>query len=197
MATFVKTIQTPLLSLQGVSTISVVNSSAVNTSTKLGGLIQARFGRRAATAATAGINLRLESSSLASGDNSWFPFTVYTSNFATCIAKSVTGLVSSTNVITTPSTTSLAVGDIIYIDNTTFGNGEWARIKAISTNSSVTVEDQLVNAQTGSIFYNAAEIYTPVTIPEGSVRIRIVDDGSAFNQNHAIEVNLITIDSIA
>lgn len=104
---------------------------------------------------------------------------------------------SGTKVITVASTTNLTAGDIIYIDNGTIANSEWGRIKSISGNVSVTIEDNLVNAQTGATIYDSAEIYSPVAIPEGSLRVRVVADGSGYTQAFAIEATLITIDSIS
>lgn len=198
MATYGKTANAGnLLALQSVAASSVAVGSAVDVSTKLGGLIYVRFGRRSATAAGAGANIRLEVSYAASGDNTWFPFAQFTTAFAACEPEAVSGTVSAgTNVITVASTTNLTAGDLIYIDNGTIANSEWGRIKSIVSNTSVTIEDNLVNAQTGATLYDSAEIYPPVAIPEGAIRIRAVDDGSLFTQAHAIQVVYTTIDSI-
>jgi len=192
-----KTIQSALLALQSVAASSVAIGTPLDVSTKLGGLVQVRFGRRSATAAGAGVNIRLESSRSASPDNSWFPFALFTTAFAACEAEAVSGTVGSgTAVITVASTTNLTAGDLIFIDNGTIANSEWGRVKSIVANTSVTIEDALVNAQTGATLYDSAEIYAPVAVPEGAVRIRAVADGSLFTQAFAIEVNLITVDSI-
>lgn len=198
MATYGKTANAGnLLALQSVAASSVAVGAAVDVSTKLGGLIYVRFGRRSATAAGAGANIRLEASYAASGDNTWFPFAQFTTAFAACEAEAVSGTVSAgTNVITVASTTNLTAGDLIYIDNGTIANSEWGRVKSIVANTSVTIEDNLVNAQTGATLYDSAEIYAPVAIPEGAIRIRAVDDGSLFTQAHAIQVVYTTIDSI-
>lgn len=197
MSTLTKTVQTDLLAIQSVAASSVAISSAIDVSGKMGGLIHIRLGRRSATAAGAGVNIRLESSHLASGNNSWFPFAIISSNFAACEAEAVNGTVNSgTNVITVASTTNLTIGDLIYIDNGTIANSEWARIKSIVTNTSVTIEDNLVNAQTGATLYDSAEIFQPIEIPQGAVRIRAVADGASFTQAFAIHVGLITIDGI-
>lgn len=197
MALFTKTVQTALLALQSVAASSVAISTPFSMPTRLGGLIHCRFGRRAATAAGAGVNIRLESSRATSGDNTWFPFAIFTSAFAVCEGEAVSGTVAAGQaVVTVASTTNLVVGDIVFIDNGTIANSEWGRIRAISANVSVTLEDNLVNAQTGSTLYDLAEIYTPVSIPEGVVRVRAVADGASFTQAFAVEVALITIDEI-
>lgn len=197
MATFAKTNGT-LFALASTAASTVAISSALDVSTKMGGQIYVRFGRRSATAAGAGVNIRLEASQTSSGDNSWFPFAIFTTAFAACEAEAVSGTVGSgTNVITVAATANLTAGDIIYIDNGTIANSEWGRIKSIVLNTSVTIEDNLVNAQTSSTIYDAAEIYAPVSIPEAAYRIRAVIDGSLFTQAFACEVRYTTTDSIA
>ena len=198
MATYTKTNQGDLLALQSVAASSVVVGSAVSVATALGGACYVRIGRRSATAAGAVCNVRLEASFSNSVNNSWFPFAILSGDFAACEAEAVSGTVASgTNVITVASTTNLTAGDIIFIDNGTIANSEWGRVKAISANTSVTIEDNLVNAQTGSTLYDSATIFSPVAIPPQALRIRAVADGSLFTQAWAVQVKYSTIDSIA
>lgn len=197
MATFSKSTGT-VFTLASTAASSVAISSALDVSTAMGGLVYPRFGRRSATAAGAGVNIRLEASHATSGDNSWYPFAQYVTAFAACEGEAVSGTVSAgTNVITVASTTNLTVGDLIFIDNGTIANSEWGRIKSIVANTSVTIEDNLVNAQTGATIYDAAEIYTPAEIPAGAVRIRAVADGSLFTQAFAFEARYSLITGIA
>lgn len=197
MAAFSKSYGT-LFALASTAASSVAISSALDVSTALGGMLYARFGRRAVTAAGAGANLRFEASHAASGDNSWFPFAELASTFAAVEGEAVTGtVVAGQNVVTVASTTNLAAGDLIYIDNTTIANSEWGRIKSIVANTSVTLEDNLVNAQTGSTLYDAAEIYAPIAIPDSVARIRFVNDSSLFTQANACEVRYTLITGIA
>jgi hypothetical protein len=197
MATFSKTLGT-LYTLASTAASSVSLGTALDVSTKMGGLVYVRFGRRSATAAGAGANIRLEASSSATLDNSWYPFAVFTTAFAACEAEAVSGVVAAgATAITVAATANLAAGDVIFIDNGTIGNSEWARIKSIVLNTSVTVEDALVNAATGCTIYDAAEIYAPVAVPEGASRIRLVVDGSLFTQAFAVEARYSTIDGIA
>jgi len=69
MATFSKTLGT-LYTLASTAASSVSLGTALDVSTKMGGLVYVRFGRRSATAAGAGCNIRLEASSSATLDNS-------------------------------------------------------------------------------------------------------------------------------
>lgn len=197
MATFSKSAGT-LFALASTAASSVAISSAVDVSTAMGGLVYVRFGRRSATAAGAGAMLRCEASHAASGDNTWYPFAEIATQFAACEAEAVSGTVASgTNVITVASTTNLVAGDLVYIDNGTIANSEWGRIKSIVANTSITIEDNLVNAQTGSTIYDAAEIYVPIAIPEGALRIRFVNDSSLFTQANACEARYSLITGIA
>jgi hypothetical protein len=197
MSTYVKTVQSPLLSLQSVAASTVVVGTPFDMTGKLGGIAYIRVGRRSATAAGAGADVRIEISSTASGDNSWVPLPYPTTTFAACEAEAVSGTVNAgTNVITVASTTNLTAGDMIYIDNGTIANSEWGIIKSISANVSVTIEDNLVNAQTGATLYDSAEKYSPITIPEGTIRVRAVANGASFTQAWAVHVAFSTIDSI-
>lgn len=198
MATITKTAGTSVLSLQSNAASTVLISSAQDVSTKLAAMIYVWFGRRSATAAGAGCNIRIEGSAESSGDKSWAPLATFTTTFAACEAEAVSGTVNSgQKVITVASTTNLVIGDIIYIDNGTIGNSEWHRIKSIVTNTSVTVEDDLANAQTSSTIYDSAEIFTPVQLDLSAIsRLRIVVDGASFTQAHAVKVLMVTGDSI-
>lgn len=197
MATITKTVGTSLLSLQSVASNTVVISSAQDVSTKLAATVFIHFGRRATTALTAGMTFRVEASSQSSGDGHWYPVASFLTAIAASESEAVSGTVSSgTNVITVASTTNLTVGDLIYIDNGTIGNSEWGRIKAVSTNTSVTIEDNLVNAQTGATIYDRAEMFVAQIDLTAISRIRLVADGSNTGQAVAVEAHMITADSI-
>lgn len=197
MATITKTVGTSLLSLQSVASNTVVISSAQDVSTKLAATVFIHFGRRATTALTAGMTFRVEASSKSSGDGHWYPVASFLTAIAASESEAVSGTVSSgTNVITVASTTNLTVGDLIYIDNGTIGNSEWGRIKAVSTNTSVTIEDNLLNAQTGATIYDRAEMFIAQIDLTAISRIRLVADGSNTGQAVAVEAHMITADSI-
>jgi hypothetical protein len=193
-----KTTAQTLLSLQSVASNTVVLGSAIDVSAKLGAFIYLHFGRRAATALTNNGFFRVEGSPKTSGDGHWFPLATYSTATAACEAEAVSGTVNSgTNVITVASTTNLTAGDLIFVDNGTIGNSEWGRIKSISTNVSVTIEDNLVNAQTGATLYDAAEIPPPLPVDlSGVARMRVVFDGSGTGQAVAIEVEAVYFDNV-
>lgn len=190
MPTPTKTLDQTLLSLQSVAASTVLVGSAVDVSAIWAATVFVRFGRRSASAAGAGANIRIEGSPKSSGNGYWLPLAILTTQFAACEAEAVSGTVNSgTNVITVASTTNLSAGDVIFLDNGTIANSEWHRVKSIVAATSVTVEDNLINAQTGATLYDTAEIFTPITLDLSSIgQIRVVDDGSLFTQAHAIEV---------
>ena len=198
MATYSKTQGTSFVSLQSVAASSVLVGSAVDVSTVMGCSVFIHFGRRSATSAGAGVNIRIEASSKSSLNGHWYPLAIYTTGFAACEAEAVSGTVNSgTNVITVASTANLTAGDLIYIDNGTIANSEWGRVKSIVSNTSITIEDNLLNAQTGATLYDSAEILPVFQFDLSSIgRIRLVADGSAFTQAFAIEAHIVTADSI-
>lgn len=199
MANITKTVQTQLAAPQSLASNSVFISTPFDCSTKLAAMVQIRFGRRATTALTEGVEFRVEVSGLgASTASHWNTIASYKTAIAAAESEAVSGTVSSgTNVITVASTTNLARADIVYIDNSTIANSEWGRVKSISTNASITIEDNLVNAQTGSTIYDQAEILPPFDIDLRAVKyLRVVVDGSNTGQAIAFEIDLITADSI-
>lgn len=199
MATYSKTQGTSLLSLQSVSSGSVVISSAVDVSSVIAASVFIHFGRRATTALTVGCIFRIEASSKSSGDGHWYPMFIYTSDISGAESEAATGTNNSGQaVITVASTTNLSVGDIVYIDNTTIGNSEWGRIKAVSTNTSITLEDNLAHAQSSgaATIYDQAQIFRPVDLNLRAIgRIRLVVDNTGTGQAIAVEADMVTADS--
>jgi len=183
-------LQTALLTLQEIAAGGVV------VSTEKGILYNAsackiwiRFGRRATTALTAAINFRVEISPDTTG-NRWQPVTTLSTQLGSSVAtEAVNGVVAAgATVITVASTTGLVAGDVIYFEHTTPANSEWARIKAISVDTSVTVEEAIINTQTGATLFDQAEIYAPVSVDlKGVSRVRVVCDGSGGGQAYAVE----------
>lgn len=200
MASITKTTGITLLALQSVAASSVViQGTPTDVSTKLGGTVFIHFGRRAATAAGAGVNIRIEASSRSSGDIHWFPLATFTTGFAAASDEAVSGTeAAGQTTISVASTTGLAAGDIIFFDNGTIGNSEWHRIKSIVNNTSITIEETngLINAQTGATIYDSAEFFVAQLDFTGITRIRAVADGASFTQAFAIEIEMVTGDSI-
>ena len=155
--------------------------------------VYARLGRLATTAFTAGVQFRFEGSPLASGSG-WFPIsTLITQLGASVGEEAVNGAcVADQKVVPMASTTGFVVGDVVYIDNTTTANSEFGKIKVVTTDTSVTLFDNLANIQTGATVRDQAAIFAPVELDLlGIKRIRVVVDGSGGGQNFAAEVKMI------
>jgi hypothetical protein len=195
-----KTAGTSVLALQSVAASSVLISSALLVPTTFAATMMIRFGRRIATAAGAGVNFRIEGSSRASGDGFWTPLDVFQSDFVAATAQAATGTNNAgQKVITMAVTTGFAAGQIVYIDNTTIGNSEWGRIKSVSGGVSITLEDNLQNAQNAgaATVYNKAEMYASVLDLTAMKQLRLVADGSLFTQAFAVFAEMVTGDSLS
>jgi hypothetical protein len=196
MGTPSKTPAVALITLQSVASNAVVVGTAVDVSTKLAAFIGIHIGRRATTALTTAAVIRIEASTKASGDGYWFTLFSVASDTVACENEPVSGTVSAgTAVVTVASTTNLTAGDLVYIDNGTIANSEWGRVKAISANVSITLEDALRNAQTSSQIYDRAQIIGARVDLQAVTRIRAVVDASATGQAIAVEVDAVTFDS--
>lgn len=198
MATPSKTVATSVLTLQQIASNSVLVSSVQSVTTKFAAQFGVHLGRDdTGGALTTGVAFRIEGSMKSSGDDQWFPLAEYTSGTATPEAEALTGTeAAGATVLEVASTTNLTVGDIILIKNTTIANSEWARIKAVVTNTSITVIDAITNAQTGSTVYDQAELWSPVIDLLNMTRIRLVADASNTGRTVVVEAYMNTCDSI-
>jgi hypothetical protein len=198
MASITKTQGTSLITLQQVASNMVVVSGVQDVSTKLAATIYIHLGRDD----TAGnlsnpAEFRLEGSAKSSGNDQWFPLAIARSNINVPEAEAVTATVSAgQKLITMSSTTNYAVGQHVFIKNTTLANSEFGRIKDVDTNTSITVIDDLTNAQTGSTVYNRAELFTMQVDLTSVGRIRLVADCSSTGRTTIVEALMTTGDSI-
>lgn len=201
-STPVKTQGTSVFALATVATAVVSISSAIDVSGKFAGTMFVHFGRTVATALGAQCKFRIEASSKSSTDGHWYSlFEWATANGLTAASdEALTGTVNAgQNVLTCASTTGFVAGDLIFAKNGTIGNSEFHRIKSIVTNTSVTVEDNLVNAQTSSTIYDIAEWWAIPLDLSAIGRIRLVIDAASgpTGQTIAAEAHLVTLDSIS
>lgn len=200
MASLTKTIQTALFTTQSLASNSVAISSELAVATHLSAHVFIQFGRRSASALTQALEFRLEGSSTASGDGFWHVISgaTFLTNIAAVGSEAVSGTCNSgQKVIAMASTTGFTVGTSVFIDNGTIANSEWGRIAVVTTNTSITLEDNLTNAQTGSTVYADAQIYPAMLVNlDGVKRLRLVANGCNTGQAVAIQAGIITADSI-
>ncbi len=155
------------------------------------------FGRRSGTALTTATTFRIEYSAQSSGDGHWYPLATYLTKIASVTSQAVSGTCASgQNVVAMSSTTGMSVGDIVYIDNGTIANAEWGRVKVVTSNTSITLEDNLVHAQTGATVYPSAEMFAAQIDCTAVGRLRLVVDGSGTGQAIAVEAELVSADTI-
>lgn len=162
--------------------------------------IGVRFGRRAATPLTASIKFRIEISPESSG-NTWWTVKTFETQLGSSVADQIVNgtVAAGATVITLADTTGFVRGDVIFIENTTPADSEWARIKSINGGVSVTIEEALTNAQTGSTVFDQAELYDAFAVSLKSLapasethgRIRVVADGSGGGQAFACEAIMV------
>lgn len=191
-----KTIGTVLLATQVVPAGGVVIAE-LSVASMAEIMYAIHFGREVTTALTLPFNFRIEGAFVESGGGYWFPLvdmykgvaTEHASAVAAAESEAVAGAVAAgQNVITVASTTNLVVGDRIFIRNATVANSEWGKIKSLVVNTSVTIEDNLLRAQTGATLFDQAELFSGIVNVAPLGRIRVVADGAGAGQNTAVEV---------
>lgn len=196
-----KTVQTALLAWQDVSSTAQVISSSFDCSGKWSGAIGISLARRTGTAFTAGWpNIRIEASKKASPDNaSWIPIFTYQPGVGSNIVNTtLNGAVSanaSTFVVT--SATNIAIGDILFLGDSSASNYELVRVKSLS-GTTITPEANVVNAHANSaIVTDQAEMAFPAIDLKEYVQLRAVADNANSGQAISVEVTLTTFDSFA
>jgi len=197
MAAPTKTAGTVLLAMQTLAAASKLVGAAVDVSTKLAATVHIRCGRNQEAALTVGAKFRVEMSEFEAGDGGWVPVTTFQTAIAAASSEILTAAEApGQTTLELASTTGLAAGDTILILNTNALNSEFARIIAIANNASITVEEGIINTQTGSTVYDQAEWFSPVMIPETAKRVRVVVDnlGNA-TQAVTFDAYLCTVDT--
>lgn len=207
MATISKTQGTSILAVQSIASNAVLISSAQDVSTKLAATVFIHFGRRSDSALTEGVQIRIEASAKSSGDGQWFPLAQFITQVQAVTHQAVSGTCNAGQaVIAMASTTGMSadwasasspIGNLVYIDNGTIGNSEFQRVKLVTLNTSITLEDNLTNAQTSSNVYQSAEIFSAQLDLTAIGRLRVVVN--AYNTGVAVaaEAFMVTGDSIA
>lgn len=203
MAAFTKTQGTALISQAEIASGNVTVGSAVDVSTKIAGTVFLRFGRCATTALSQVFQFRIEASEASSGDTPslWTPLVTYSSQTVAVESEAVSSTASSgqavvpvastTNLVNTPDNN----GKLIFLRHGTPASSEWGRIKTVTSNTSVTLEENLVNAQTSSTIYAGAELWIAQLDFQAIGRIRVVADNSATGQTVAVKATMVTADS--
>lgn len=198
MAGPTKTVGTQVLSLQEVTSGSVVISSEIDVTNVIAAFMSIHFGRVVTTALTAAVVIRLEARTKATGPGYWFELARFTTGTVAAESEALSNNESAgATVLEVASTTNLNVHDQIFIKNSTIGNSDWQRIAAVVTNTSIALEDDdgLRNGQNMMTLYNQAERFAELIDLSAVETIRLVVNGAAAGQNFAIEALMNTLDS--
>jgi hypothetical protein len=194
-----KTANRSLFAWADIASAAVSIGTPLDVSTLFEMAVAIRFGRRTGSAFTAGWpNIRIEGSVKSSGDNSWSPLFSYQPPIgASIVNTTLNGAVSaaaSTFVVT--SATNIAVGDLIFLGDTTASNYEVVRIKAVS-GTTITPEDAIVNGHANAaIVTDQADIVGGIVNLGSYQRVRAVVDNSGSGQAISVEVLAGTLDSV-
>lgn len=146
------------------------------------------FGRLSTTAFTNSPYIILQGSNSASplGTGDWVDLDVWQPAIGSSVAGLALTTLSSSGSKTLPmsNTTGYAVQNIVFINDTTFANSEFARVAAVTASTSLTTWENLVNghAVTTTTVYNQAEIYaSDASFNYNSYRVIVDSSNNAVN----------------
>ncbi len=198
MAAPAKTVATSLLTLQTIATAVSVAGTVIDVSTKFAGCAYVHFGRTVTTALTAPCSFRIDASSKASLDAQWYPLYQWYSDVTVAVVPTATAGSAGAASITLTNT-GFVVGDRLFCKNGTLGNSEFVRVNTLVSTTGVTLEDNLVNAQTTSVCANKAEWWAIPLDFAGVGRIRLVVSAATGPTGVTVVAEgwLTTLDTIA
>jgi len=174
-----KTQDINVLTIQQVAAAGVVNSSVLNVEDYLELFIAVQIGRDNTTGLTVGVIVRIQGSPKSAGDDCWQDIRTYQTNITAAADEAVSGTCNAGQAtIAMAATAGFVVGDLILIKNSTIANSEFHRVKTVTTNTSVVVDDTLTNAQTGSTCYDQAEKFVDIIPVISFCRLRIQIDNA-------------------
>lgn len=185
-----KVTETSLFAIASVASNSVSVGSAVDVSTWYAASIKARFGRGTATAFTRGPSIRIEGTYLTSPTaDDWVTLAEFQMAIGVNIgSQAVSGTeAAGQTVVTLAAGTNFAAGDYVFFHNGTIGNSEWSRVVSVAT-ADLTLEEGIVNAQTGATCRDQAEQYIALVDLTSVQKIRVVVDGQGSGQAVIAEV---------
>ena len=194
----IKTIETELLIITAVAANAQQKSSVLDLTNVKKVAIFVDHGRTATTAFVgAGTEYRVEASQKATGDDTWRTIASYPCGIAaaTEITADADEAVAETTVLCSASLPTL--GDIVFWENATLANSEWAKVVAIVStggSESFTIQYGLTNAQTAAKkIYNKGEHWAPLLDVAAHKRLRVICNNNAGSTNAAIKCRVAAI----
>lgn len=181
-----KTDETTVYAIASTASNVASIGTAVDVSTYYAGILRIRMGRGTGSAFTVGPKVRVEGTAESGGAQTADQWAVLAAFQMAVGASIVSTAVSGTEaagqtVVSLTSGTNVTAGDYLFFHNGTLGNSEWCRAVSIATND-VTIEEGLVNAQTGATCRDQSEQYVCQLDLTSINRLRIVVDGAGSGQ---------------
>jgi len=184
-----KFVNVDVLTTVQIAANAVVNSAEWDVEDYIEAFIGGYMGRDdTGGALTAGLIARIQANPKTSGDDGWQSLRTYQSALTNPASEAVSGTCNAGQaVVAMADTTGFVAGALVFIKNSTIINSEVHRIKSVATNTSITLDDNLTNAQTGSTCYSVAEKFGEVFSVFPFKRIRIQFDNTANARTSVID----------
>ena len=203
MAVINKTQGTSLIALQTLASAAVVLGAAQDVTTKLAATVFIHVGRTIATALTNGVKIRIEASAKGALDGFWFSVAEFLTGVAvsTTTAVLTTGTTAGAIVLPMTTTAGIVIGDLVYIREAGGEvNSEFGRVKTVTANTSVTIEDGTLfnHTITTTLVWSKADFFVAQLDLTAIGRIRVVADAAyaLSGQTVVVEAFMVTGDNI-
>lgn len=180
-----KTDEITVYTIASTASNSASIGSALDVSTYYGGVLRIRLGRGTSSAFTVGPRVRVEGTPETGAETAdqWAVLAQFQMAPGSSIgSQAVSGTeAAGQTVVTLAAGTNFAASDYVFFHNTTIGNSEWCRVVSVSS-ADLTLEEGLVNAQTGATCRDQAEQYVCALDLTSINALRIVVDGAGSGQ---------------
>jgi hypothetical protein len=180
-----KVSQTTLYAIASTASNSVSVGAAVDISTYYAIDVRIRIGRGTGTAFTTAPKFRLEGTYDGSSPTAdqWVTLAEFQCAVGASIgSQAVSGTeAAGQTVVTLAAGTNFAAGDYVFFHNATLANSEWSRVVSVS-GADLTLEEGIVNAQTGATCRDQAEQYHALIDCTSLQQVRLVVDGNSTGQ---------------
>jgi hypothetical protein len=186
-----KTDETTLYAIASTASNTVSIGTALDVSTYYAGHLRIRMGRGTSAAFTTPPICRIEGTAETAAEtaNQWTVLAQFQAAIGASIgSQAVSGTeAAGQTVVTLAAGTNFAGGDYVFFHNGTIGNSEWSRVRSV-TSADLTLEEGIVNAQTGATARDQSEQYQCSLDLTGINALRVVIDGRDTGQAVIYEV---------
>ena len=177
MADITQSATQTIIGHQALTHAAMLEGTPVAVATYLSGVFTIKIANVETTANATGVMVWIQGSFETSGDDTWFDLITFdgTTTVAETEAMTATEPVGET-VLACASTTNLAVGDWVYIqDASVVADGEWHKIVSVDANVSITIAYGLANEKDSSDFiWTEADVFTALINCEALKRLNVL-----------------------